>query len=42
MQYSAPDGAVIVAGFSESFWTGAIDQADVYELLAQVRAAVAG
>ncbi len=42
MQYSASDGAVIVAGFSESFWTGEIDQADVYELLAQVRSAVAG
>jgi hypothetical protein len=41
LQYSAPDGAVIVAGFSESFWTGKINQADVYALLAEVRAAVA-
>lgn len=40
MQYSPHDDAVIVVGFSESFWTGHIDQADVYALLAEVRTAV--
>jgi hypothetical protein len=41
VQYSAPDGAVIDTGFGESFWTGEINQAEVYALLAEVRAAVA-
>ncbi len=40
MQFSPDDGLVVVAGFSESFWTGSIDQADVYALLEQVRTVV--
>lgn len=42
LQYSAGDGVVIAAAFSESFWTGSFEQADVYELLARVRAHVTG
>ncbi len=37
LQFSPADGIVIAAGFSESFWTGSFDQADVYDLLARVR-----
>ena len=41
VQYSPTDGLVIAAGLTESLWTDELDQADVAELLAQVRAAVA-
>lgn len=42
VQYSPGDGMVIAATFSESFWLGGFDQADVYEFLAVVRASVTG
>lgn len=37
LQYAPASGVVVAAAFSESFWIGDFDQADVYELLALVR-----
>jgi len=41
MQYAPNDDIVIVATFTESFWTDQLTQAQVYELLATVRATLA-
>lgn len=41
LQFSPSDQTVIVASFTESFWTTELSQADVYPLLAAIRAAVA-
>ena len=41
MQFSEADSTVIVASFSESFWTNELSQADMYPLLEAIRAAVA-
>ena len=37
MQYSPADDLVIVAQFSESFWTDELHQRDIYALIAQLR-----
>lgn len=38
LQYAPADGTVVVASFTESFWTSDLAEGDVYELLAAIRA----
>lgn len=40
MQFSTSDGTLVVASFTESFWTADLSQADIYPLLDAIRQGV--